>query len=96
MLWPIEKTPSVPDGSDKIVHIFAFTVLSFPLAQTKRFGLLPVLFGASIFGGTIELVQPWFNRSAEPEDWVADCIGVILGIVLGRFYAGFRRDLSNR
>ena len=91
MLWPLEAPPPAPEGSDKLVHFIAFAALAFPLARTGRFGLLPVLIGASAFGGAIELIQPSFNRSADFNDWVADVVGVILGIGLGLLYRRLRR-----
>ena len=53
--------------------------------------LLPVFIGASTFGGAIELIQPSFNRSADINDWIADAVGVILGIGLGLLYRRLRR-----
>ena len=91
MLWPLEAPPPAPEGSDKLVHFIAFAALAFPLARTGRIGLLPVFVGASAFGGAIELIQPSFNRSADINDWVADIIGVILGIGLGLLYRRLRR-----
>ena len=90
MLWPLEAPPPAPDGSDKVVHLIAFAALSFPLSRTGRFGLLPVFVGASVFGGLIELVQPSFNRSADMNDWVADIVGVGLGIACGLMYRSLR------
>ena len=91
MLWPLETPPPAPEGSDKLVHFVAFAALAFPLARTGRFGLLPVFIGASAFGGAIELIQPSFNRGADINDWVADIVGVILGIGLGLLYRRLRR-----
>ena len=91
MLWPLEAPPPAPEGSDKLVHFIAFAALAFPLARTGRFGLLPVFIGASAFGGAIELIQPSFNRSADVNDWVADVVGVILGIGLGLLYRRVRK-----
>ena len=91
MLWPLEAPPPAPEGSDKLVHFIAFAALSFPLARTGRFGLLAVLIGASAFGGVIELIQPSFNRSADVNDWMADIIGVVLGIGLGLLYRRLRK-----
>jgi VanZ family protein len=91
MLWPLEAPPPAPEGSDKLVHFIAFAALAFPLARTGRIGLLPVFVGASVFGGAIELIQPSFNRSADVNDWVADIVGVILGIGLGLLYRRLRR-----
>ena len=73
------------------MHLIVFAALAFPLARTGRFGLLPVFIGASAFGGAIELIQPSFNRSADVNDWVADIVGVILGIGLGLLYRRMRR-----
>ena len=91
MLWPMEAPPPAPEGSDKLMHFVAFAALAFPLARTGRFGLLPVFIGASAFGGIIELIQPSFNRSADVNDWIADIIGVVLGIGCGLLYRRLRR-----
>ena len=91
MLWPLDQPAPAPAGSDKIVHFTAFAALAFPLARTGRFGLLPVFISASAFGGAIELIQPSFNRSADVNDWVADVVGVALGIGLGLLYRRLRR-----
>jgi len=91
MLWPLDAPPPALEGSDKLVHLVAFAALAFPLARTGRYGLLPVFVGASAFGGVIELIQPSFNRSADLNDWVADVVGVILGIGLGLLYHRLRR-----
>ena len=91
MLWPLEAAPPAPEGSDKLLHFIAFAALAFPLARTGRYGLLPVFVGASAFGGAIELVQPSFNRSADINDWVADVVGVILGVGCGLLYRRSRK-----
>ena len=96
LLWPLEAPPPAPEGSDKLVHFVAFAALAFPLARTGRFGLLPVFIGASAFGGIIELIQPSFNRSADFNDWVADVVGVIIGIGLGLLYRRLRRQSLSR
>ena len=91
MLWPINQPPPGPDGSDKVVHLIAFAALAFPLARTGRFGLIPVFVGASAFGGIIEVMQPFFGRSADMQDWIADIVGVGLGIVLALLYRRLRK-----
>ena len=91
MLWPLEAPPPAPEGSDKLVHFIAFAALAFPLAYTGRFGLPPVIIGASVYGGVIELIQPSFNRSADVNDWIADVVGVVLGIGCGLLYRHLRR-----
>ena len=94
MLWPLEAPPPTPEGIDKLVHFMAFVALAFPLARTGRFGVIPVLIAASAFGAIIELIQPSFNRSAELSDWVADTLGVLIGIGLGLAYRRVRRHKS--
>ena len=91
MLWPLEAPPPVPEGSDKLVHFMAFAALAFPLARTGRFGIIPVLIGASAFGAIIELIQPTVNRSADLNDWVADTLGALIGIGLGLAYRHVRQ-----
>ena len=91
MLWPLNAPPPVPEGSDKLVHLIAFAVLAFPLARTGRLGLFRVFVGASAFGGAIELIQPMFSRSADVNDWLADTVGVIIGIGCGLVYRRLRK-----
>ena len=91
MLWPMDQPPPAPEGSDKLVHLAAFAALAFPLARTSRVSLLLIFMGASAFGGLIELIQPTFNRSADLNDWIADILGVMLGIALGLIYRRVRR-----
>ena len=92
MLWPIHQPPPAPDGTDKFVHLVAFAALTFPLARTGRFGLIPVFAGASTFGGIIELIQPSFGRSADIQDWIADIEGVALGIASALLYRRLRKQ----
>ena len=92
MLWPINQPAPALDGKDKLIHLMAFAALAFPLARTGRFGLIPVLLGASTFGGLIEVIQPYFKRSADVQDWIADIAGVALGIVMALLYRRLRRD----
>ena len=91
MLWPMDQPPPTPEGSDKLVHLAAFAALAFPLARTSRVSLLLIFIGASAFGGLIELIQPTFNRSADLNDWIADILGVVLGIALGLIYRRVRK-----
>ena len=92
MLWPLDAPPPFPEGSDKLAHLIAFAALAFPLARTGRLGLLSVFIGASAFGGAIELIQPMFIRSADVNDWIADTIGVTIGIGCGLLYRRLRKS----
>ena len=91
MLWPMDRPPPAPEGSDKLIHLAAFAALAFPLARTSRVSLLLVFIGASAFGALIEFIQPTFNRSADINDWIADILGIMLGIALGLIYDRVRK-----
>lgn len=91
MLWPIDRPPQTPEGIDRLIHLIAFAALAFPLATTGRISLLPVLIGASAFGGMIEMLQPSFNRSSDYKDWMADTFGAVLGIACGLLHRKLRK-----
>ena len=90
MLWPLETPPAAPEGSDKMIHLIVFAALAFPLSRNDRFGLLPIFVITSVFAGVIELIQPSFNRSTEMNDWIADILGITLGITCGLIYRQLR------
>jgi len=84
-LIPLPELPPVP-GKDKTLHLLAYSALSFPcaLAKPKFWWLfLPVIF--ILFGGMLELFQPYVNRYCEFLDLIANTCGVILGSLLGYF-----------
>ncbi len=45
--------------------------------------LFTVIPAAILFGGAIELIQPYVGREGEWADFVADVIGIGCGVVLG-------------
>ena len=49
-------------GSDKLYHFIAFTALVFPCALLFARTLNWVLPAALLFGGAIELIQPYVGR----------------------------------
>lgn len=72
------------EQSDKIYHALAFAALAFPIALLQpRWLVLAVPFFAA-FGGIIEIVQPFVGRECSLTDWLADLVGVALGVVAGR------------
>ena len=73
------------------LHLIVFAALAYPLARTGRFGLVPVFVGASVYGGHIEVMQPYFGRSADMQDWIADIISVALEIALALLYLRLRK-----
>lgn len=78
------RVPST--GWDKGNHLLAFTVLAALGLRAYPAHTVAVLLGLLVFGGLIELLQSLTpDRVAEWADWLADCLGLLLGwgIVLG-------------
>ncbi len=69
--------------SDKAYHAIAFAALIFPCALLYARSLIWVVPAALLFGGAIELIQPYVGRAAELADFVADAVGVGFGVVAG-------------
>ncbi|MEO1031885.1 MAG: VanZ family protein [Bacteroidota bacterium] len=77
---------------DKIYHFFAYTVLAVLwitfFKQNKERHILTVVFISLIaFGVVLELIQHQLNpnRTYDPYDLMANCIGVLIGtLIAGR------------
>lgn len=72
-----------PQGVDKLYHMIAFAALIFPTALLRPKGCLRFGCLATLYGGIIEAIQPVFGRSADMFDFLADGLGVTIGIFLG-------------
>ena len=81
-LYPLPELPGVP-GTDKTHHLVAYFLLALPLGLKKpnKWVIFILLF--IVFGGVIEIIQPYVNRYGEWLDFLANTIGVILGFFLG-------------
>jgi VanZ family protein len=82
----LSLTPAVPNvaGSDKLGHFLAYAVLSiaFSLIIRQRKSLWRILFGLIAFGILMEYLQGLTGyRYADPEDALANSIGVIFGLL---------------
>jgi VanZ family protein len=77
-LLPASSLPGAP-GGDKLHHLLAFGSIAFVgvLAWPRRW--LRVVGVVVLYGGAIELIQPYVGRSGEWGDWIADALGAILG-----------------
>jgi len=90
-IYPVQSgTPlvSVP-GMDKVIHAGEFTAfaligyrsLSYYIGKAK--GYLAVAVVSLLYGGLTELAQLFIPyRSASVLDWVADFIGVVIGLII--------------
>lgn len=80
-LTPIQN-PGVP-GTDKSHHLIAFAALALPLSFSRP-PLAPwIVLAATLYGGVIELIQPFVGRSAEVLDLMADATGAVIGGAVG-------------
>ncbi len=86
---PVDK-PAKPIINDKLLHYAGFTFLSaltiWRLRAGRRKVSLPMatawLAALMIYGAFDELTQPYFHRSCEFFDWLADLGGSVVGISL--------------
>lgn len=84
-LTPVEQLPSV-SGSDKLHHVIGFGswVLLSCFGPFNR--LLKMSGFIFIWGGLIELIQPYVNRYGEWQDFAANSVGILLALALVALY----------
>ncbi len=90
---------------DKIVHValyvFLTIVLIFDFRSHNKFSknnsiyIVQCILFPIILGGCIEIAQDrWFYpRTAEWVDWLADILGISIGLVISHFY---KRTIQSR
>jgi hypothetical protein len=83
---PASDVPSSPPGVDKIVHASLFALLASTgrWAGVSRAVLVPTLV---LYAATSEVVQGWIGRDAAVGDWLADVVGVLLGLLAWEWFA---------
>ena len=81
--WGSLKPPEPGDvsiaGLDKLMHFVAYLCLALPTALAVRQQQWCCFLGLVLFGGAVELLQPWFGRSCDGLDFVTNCLGVLTG-----------------
>ena len=81
-LYPLPKLPEFT-GTDKTHHLVAYFLLALPSGLKKPNKWVLFIFLFIIFGGVIEMIQPYVNRYGEWLDFFANTIGVIFGFFVG-------------
>ena len=81
-LLPMDELPKVA-GSDKLHHLLAYAGLMFWVALRKPKYWLALLLFFVVWGGAIELIQPYVNRYAEWLDFFVNSVGLLLGVLMG-------------
>lgn len=102
-LLPAQHVPQI-GVSDKIEHAVAYALLAFWFASVvARWDYLFMMLALVALGGGIEIVQGLMKmgREADIRDFVADCIGSGIGLLLaftplGRWPAVVERLLTPR
>ncbi len=80
-LWPLDSLPDLP-GTDKTHHLLAYACLALPVSIVRPRHWLKIVALIILFGGVIELLQPYVNRYGEWLDLLANITGVLIGLVL--------------
>ena len=78
---PPDDVPFAPAGVDKLVHgaLFAALALTGRWAGVGRAVLAPVLV---LYAAVSEVLQGMIGRDAAVGDWVADVVGLLLGLLI--------------
>ena len=84
-LAPIQLSGSIgPVSVDKTYHVLAYFCLVFPLSLSRPSLTIWVALGVMVYSGLIELVQYLFGREPSWGDFIANGIGVIVGVAIAR------------
>lgn len=88
---PGSTVPSGPPNSDKVTHLLMFVALAYS-ARFAGFGVAAVLVWAGLYGAVSEVLQGLLpiQRSASVWDWLADIVGVAVGLLAFRAWQGGR------
>ena len=80
---PASDVPPSPPGVDKLVHgaLFAALALTGRWAGVGRSVLAVLLVAYAAVSEVVQGISP-LQRSASVADWVADVVGVLLGLAL--------------
>ena len=83
---PADDVPFAPAGVDKLVHGALFLVLALTgrWAGIGRVVLAPVLI---LYAAVSEVLQGMIGRDAALGDWVADVVGLLLGLLAWQAFA---------
>ena len=81
-LYPLPEFPDLK-GTDKTHHLIAYFFLALPLGLKKPNYWVLYFCLFIIFGGVIEMIQPYVNRYGEWLDFFANPIGVFFGFFVG-------------
>ena len=85
-----------PQGADKLFHTAGFAMLVMPMLMVQLKTGLVIAPMALLFGGAIELIQPYVNRFGDLSDFWADFAGVLIGVTLAILLNPFVKQSATR
>lgn len=85
---PGDKMPEQTLGFDKVFHFAAYAALAWLAALLSWVvgwwnwkSATAIVIAAALYGAVDEWLQPYFHRSAELHDWLADVAGAVFGLL---------------
>jgi len=81
-LYPLQEVPKF-SSNDKSLHLIAYFFLALPLGLRKPNKWILFIAILIIFGGIIEIIQPYVNRYGEWLDFFSNGLGVFFGFFTG-------------
>jgi VanZ family protein len=90
-LIPADQVPSAFHFWDKAQHALGYVGLAFLGLMAYPGHITNLMFSLILFGAVIEIAQ-WLTswRQGDLQDWVADCVGLVLGGASWRLVAILR------
>lgn len=84
-LTPLEQLPVHVPGSDKLHHVVGFFGWTIMIAAGKQSRFIMLCCFIFLWGGAIEIIQPYINRYGEWLDFAANSLGIALAYGLNFF-----------
>lgn len=78
------SVPMPVHNADKLYHAVAFAGLSVPVSFLAPRLIPMTVIVLAVFGGVIEVIQPYVGRECSLWDWLANVAGIAIGVIIGR------------
>ena len=84
-IYPLPEFPKNM-GTDKTHHLIAYCSLTLCVCIVQPNNYKKYILFFILYGGLIEVVQPYVNRYGEFLDFVYNTFGIIISIIIGHFF----------
>jgi len=75
-LWPRVNLQTGISFHDKIFHLIAYFSLSLPVFISNSKSIKMIVVFIIFYGGLLEVIQPYINRSCDIYDFIANVLGL--------------------